>query len=276
MDTSIQQISQIMPGALQRASEIVPYSLEKLTPSEMAVVKASVPNECSPRVSELDALQLVKFSSAIRKNINLRLGLKIEKGQEEDEEDIIAGISFAIQKHRNLTTKEIERAVDKALDGDFLSDGQTFVYFNLANFSLWIKAYINTKLPVIKKHAQLLHQLPQAPIPKMSEEEIIKSRCEIANMYLDSRKANPLYKIPGGATLYDGLDELGIIKLSLDRKKELYRNAKLLNPAANDEVWKIEAKELAYNQFINDMLQNGFRLDEVGELVADPEPVEEE
>lgn len=271
--TAIERISQIMPGAIQRASEVIPYQIAvRLSPSEMTVVKASIPSQRYPKIADLNALDVVKLARQLRKSINLRLGLNVSD-DDEVEEEILAAIAVAIKKHRNLTVREIETAVDKALDGDFLSEKDTFVHFNLANFSLWIKAYIqDTKVPVMKKHSQLLHQVKDEVPPAMTNEEIKKSRIEIANMYLDAMKANAAYIIPGGATLYDGLVELGIINLSIERKKELFRNAKILNPTAgNEEVWKVEAKALAYNHFINDMLDNGFRLDEEGEFVADEE-----
>jgi hypothetical protein len=261
-----QQIRQVIPDAIQRASEITPYHVEKLSPSELAMVKLSIPSDKNPKICDMDAINMAVFAGKIRKDIVLRLGLNITKEEDEAEVKFVSEIAKHIVKHKNLTKNEIICAVDKALDGDFLIEGQTFVHFTLANFSLWIKAYIKTKAPVMSKHLQLIHQVKE-PVIELSDEERVKLACGVANMYARDRRADPSHRVAGGAVLWQNIEDLRIFTMQQEDRVALVKLFKGLYPEATESEIVIHCQNAAYNMLIADLVEMDMMLDDEGKAV---------
>lgn len=260
-------ISQAIPGALQKSEVLAPEVLVKLLPSEVAIVTASIPTEKNVRVESMDADALVTFAQQIRREIVLRLGLKIQS--EEDEAEIVTGLSKAIFKHKLLTRREIQIAVDKALDGDFLKENDGFVHFTLTNFSLWIKTYIQeTKSPVMKKHAQLKHQ-EEKPKPAPAPYQQFQGAIDIINMYLDLRKTDPEHRAMAAAPLYVEAVEFGIIVPDREEKRQIWNDVLQAYPKKGNSFHVDMARNIAYNRYIDSLLEYGYRLGADGKVIED-------
>lgn len=256
---------------MQKSSiEISPMNLvEKLTGVENQIVANAQSSERNPRIKEMHWESVLLLCRRIRKLVFVKLGLN--PLSESDEDLIVQEMVKVINKHSGLTKNEILSAADKGLDGDYLKEGQNSVFFSVSNFALWIKAYIEeTKKPVMKKHAQYVAQLPESRI-ELTEEEQKCNAIELVNMYLDERKRDENHRVSGAAVLFRRLEYFGIAKLNLEEKTAIYQRAKKVLPSGTPEQWQDLARNIAYNQFIENLLDFGLKLNEDGNTVEDLE-----
>lgn len=245
-------------------------SAEKLTTSENQIVLNSEGSEFNPRIKDMHWESVLLLCERIRKLVFVKLGLN--PVSESDEDLIVVEMVKVINKHSALTKNEIVSAADRGLDGDYLKEGQGSVFFSVSNFAMWIKAYIEeTKKPVMKKHAQYIAQLPEQKT-EPTEEEQRKNAIDLVNMYLDERKKNEAHRVTGGAILFRRLEYFGIAKLNLEEKTSIFQQAKKVLPNGTAEMWQDLARNIAYNQFIGNLIDFGLRLDENGNTIEDFEP----
>lgn len=268
----LETLTTLAVQTIQEASLAVSPLLpvEKLTTIENQIVTNAESSEKNPRIREMHWESVLFLCRRIRKLVFVKLGLN--PLSQSDEDLIITEMVKVINKHSWLTKNEILSATDKGLDGDYLKEGQNSVFFSVSNFALWIKAYIeDTKKPVMKKHAQYIAQLPESKT-EPTEEEQRKNAIDLVNMYLDERKKNEAHRVAGGAILFRRLEYFGIAKLNLEEKTSIFQQAKKVLPNGTAEMWKDLARNIAYNQFIGNLIDFGLRLDENGNTIEDFEP----
>lgn len=268
----LETLTTLAVQTIQEASLAVSPLLpvEKLTTIENQIVTNAESSEKNPRIREMHWESVLFLCRRIRKLVFIKLGLN--PLSQSDEDLIITEMVKVINKHSGLTKNEILSATDKGLDGDYLKEGQNSVFFSVSNFALWIKAYIeDTKKPVMKKHAQFMAQLPEARV-ELTEEEHLKSAIETLNMYLDTRKKDAAHRVSGAAVLFRRLEYFGITKLNLEEKTSIYQRAMKVLPGGTPDQLQDLARNIAYNQFIDNLIEFGLRLDENGNTIEDFEP----
>lgn len=255
-----------------RIDPIVDAAVVKLRESEQSIVKDSFPSKRFPLIGEMGPDELVSFAQQLRKDVVLRLGLNINNSSAEEEFKIIAEIGKTIWKYKGMTKKEIQNAVDRALDGEYLASGQTTVFFSITNLSIWIKIYLNAvRAPVMKKYLQFKYQVEEENRPELNRDEAFEMRVRTVNGFLEQRKIKPSHRI-FGRSLFDGLEESGITFLNEEDRNEYLKIARVENPKGSPDIWEITIRAIAYNNFISDLLDFGLRLGPDGKPVEDPNP----
>lgn len=202
---------------------------QKLTPSEIEVVKASLAANNNPKISSLSGELVERLVSTIILKCSTRLGLK----PKEDVNEQIAlqrELNKDVLKFPNATATEILTGLENGLDGKYTKKDQP-VIFNPSNFVQWIKSYMEEIKPVKAKLAQLNHQhIEEIPVP--SEYETLVSRFKIlCDACIDMKETGKTYQ-DFGATVYSLLTQFEYIKPVLADSIEMKRAAtKVLDEA---------------------------------------------
>lgn len=221
---------------------------ESLTPSELAIIQASISGINNPKIREHD--DLLTLATKISNTVQIRMGLRPKMGPEL--EVVLQAIEADLMKFPNLTESEIMKALNMGIDGEFNPDGD--IFFSSSQFVQWIRAYIEkTKKPVIAKHAQLLHQVKE-PEKILTHEEQVKSAASCANMYAAARRENPEHRVTSAGPLYENIERLGIYKISSTEKWEIVKEVSKCNPDADDDTLRDIARSASYNRFIRDLV----------------------
>lgn len=234
---------------------------ESLTPSEVAIVQASISGPNNPRIREHD--DLLTLATKISNTVQIRMGLRPKMGPEL--EVVLQALEADLMKFPNMTEAEILKALNMGIDGEFNPDGD--IFFSSSQFVQWIRAYIDkTKKPVIAKHAQLLHQVKE-PKKVLTHEEQVKSAADCANMYAAARRENPEHRAVSAGPLYENIERLGIYKISSTEKWEIVKEIAQYNPGADDDALRDMARSASYNRFIRDLVDFGQMVSDDGRIV---------
>lgn len=221
---------------------------ESLTPTEQAIVQASISGVNNPRIREHD--DLLTLATKISNTVQIRMGLRPKLGPEL--EVFLQALEADLMKFPNMTESEIMKALNMGIDGEFNPDGD--IFFSSSQFVQWIRAYIDkTKRPVIAKHAQLLHQAKE-PEKVLTREEQVKSAAACANLYAAARRESPEHRVASAGPLYENIERLGIYKVSSTEKWEIVKEVAAQNPDADDDTLRDLAKSASYNRFIRDLV----------------------
>ncbi len=244
---------------------------EKLSGKEQAIVRATQTSPQNPRIVHMGQAQLGQLATRTRQAISLRLGQHAKV--EATEEQVLRYMVQTFQKFPSLTLNEIIYAIDRALDGDYLKEGQTFVYFSISNLALWLKAYIGeTKSPAMQKLARLQQdEKTEASTPSEAEQKTLAIK--VVNQYLDARKADKEHRVMYRVSpLYDDLARFGIYEASEEEKREVIQEIRKWRPNIEREVLIREAKGKIYNSFIDSLLLFQTRLGADGKPIHDESP----
>lgn len=130
----------------------------QLSRVEKNIAVVSFPTEENPRICQMNGEQIAKIIASIMMKAATRLGSKPKDLKEQ--QILNMELNGDLMKFPNLTEREIMKALENGLDGVYLKRPDDPVIFNLSNFVQWVRAYIEeTKKPVMKKIAQLAHQV---------------------------------------------------------------------------------------------------------------------
>jgi hypothetical protein len=239
----------------------VPLIPIQLTRSESEIVALAIASELSPKVQDADLLTL---SEKISNIVGIRLNLRPRSIA--DEEVFLQTLEADINKFPQLTTGEILRALTMGLDGDF-DPADKDIFFTSSKFVRWIRAYVEqTKKPVMSRYAQFVHQLKE-PIVVLSDEEKIKSACDVANMYARARRKDPENRAVGAAVLWQNLEALGIHTMPTEDKTLLKEHLQKVYPQASNAEIVILCQNAAYNKFIQDLVDFDMMLSDEGKTI---------
>lgn len=237
---------------------LIPIQLMK---SEREIVALATVSEENPKIKDADMLTLAEKISNITR---IRLGLKPRS--DADEQVFLLTLEADINKFPQLTIAEIEKALTMGLDGEFDPDDKD-IFFSSSKFVRWIRAYIeHTKKPVMSKHAQFIHQLKE-PVVTLSDEEKVKSACDVANMYARARRKDPESIAVGAAVLWQNLEALEIHTMPHADKMAMKEEFEKIYPQATPAEIVILCQNAAYNRFIGDLVEWDRMLSDEGKII---------
>jgi hypothetical protein len=224
---------------------------QPLTAKENQIVQNSQSTTHNPRIQEMNANGVMALAAVILDQVQLRSGYRPK--EEQDTTQLAGQIAQDVRKFAGLTKNEILQALTMGLDGDFNPDGR--VFFSSTQFVQWVKAYINqAKAPVMKKHAQLLHQLPVAR-PEPTTDERLRIMQEVIEGHVAQMASTPNFQVWGAGNLYTELEALGLYTMPADLKRGLYSRAKEIYPDYSDTQLKDVCKSAAYNEYIAQLVE---------------------
>ncbi len=269
----------LTPAILNNALTVVdtlpaPLVQAPLTEAENAIVQASKSAPGNPFIKDLTGNQCLELAKKIISHAAIRLGYNARDSDEYGE--TVRLLTLDLQKFRGLTRAEIMAALDRGLDGDYNAPGKA-VFFSLANFVQWVKAYISdTKAPIMKRHAQIQVRIEKDTLAlPPSREEQRKQAIALVNQHVEQFAGNPGAQIWGAAGLYQQLKDLGIYEMPIDQANRLYERAlenfQKRNPdkalrAEDVEEIKNDCRQAAYNAFIADLAEKKCHLNESGAI----------
>jgi hypothetical protein len=233
----------------------------KLTKSETIIYQAST----KQKIMYLSEKEKLRIANTIISMAKVRLGLK-ERAKHEDtvETQMILG---DLGKFDFLTEDEVMLALKNGLDGNYLKEHESNVFWNPSNFVIWVKKYNLEKSEVMRKvtNAKPVEEKKEVP----NDSDLKKQAIETVNMYADqidkARKEEKSFNfIAGGlSVLWDYLDKLGIQSLSTQERIELWNKYSSIEDI---EERKYHCKTQGYIQFINQLVDFDCRLDQEGKI----------
>lgn len=253
----------------QLSAELIPIErIDKtFTKDERQILNYTKVSISNRPIAHLNQSEIIELARRVRREVLKRLGLRV--GSEMEEAEIIKGICDQISKFDFLNAGEIILAIDKALDGKFLKEGQNQVYFTLSNLAIWIDKYIQEfRNPVLKRHSRLLQDLdvPSQPPPL----EVIKAdQIKIVNEHVSIRKSGGELCSWGLSNLFDILVSTNIYHPTDSDWEEAKQKAEIKRRVIGDANKLIFAKNLLYRKFIDKMVLNCMVLSENGEIVKE-------
>ncbi|MET7253438.1 hypothetical protein [Dyadobacter fermentans] len=144
----------------------------KLSRTEKSIAALTVANENNPRISEMDGKQIAGIITAIVMKAAIRLGSRARDAEEQRMINTELNRDL-VMKLSGFTEREIMMALENGLDGMYLRKPDDPIIFNPSNFVQWCRAFVEqTKKPVMKKAAQLLHQQKDAEFTAPDSEKL--------------------------------------------------------------------------------------------------------
>ena len=220
----------------------------KLSPTENKVALWSINDPVeNPFVGKQTSAQWKSLCS----NILLKAQIKLDSPPKTPGENAALErmINEDLGEHfSKFTVREIYAAVDAGLNGDFLKEKDSRVFFNPSNLVIWIKAWRDqVKIPTMKKVIDIKAGLPTASIG-IGEKEIIISKYRVyVNAICDYKDFGTKFEDFGAFVysfliLFDLIDpvskedieataisELQVSKLERDRSKTKKLNELISN-----------------------------------------------
>lgn len=239
-------------------------TLANLTEKESQIVEASQKTKIKYYTDD----QRIQLASRVFMIVKSKLGLRDWPETEQKAEILI--LSDDIKTFGGMSGEEVILAVKAGLAGDFLPSGQTQVFYNSSNFTIWLKKYNEAKQPIMSKIVNG-PQIEEKTMPTIEERK--KNAIDTANFYAE-RYAEAIekqkdYLIPYGGiwALYDELDFFKIINIDKKAKKDLLAKIQEKNPSLPIDVHITMAKSDLYIDFVSNMAKMDLRLDQNGELL---------
>ena len=233
----------------------------KLTKSETIIYQAST----KQKIMYLSEKEKLRIANTIISMAKVRLGLK-ERAKHEDTVETQM-IYSDLAKFDFLTEDEVLLALKNGLDGNYLKEHESNVFWNPSNFNIWIKRYNLEKNEVMRKVTNAKPAEEVKPMP--SDEELMKQAIEIINGYADliqksKEEGTKFTWMAGGLSdLYKMLVKLKIENISKEEMLEIWR--KSANIQNEDERWNW-CRTQAYMMFTNQLADFGVRLDSEGKI----------
>lgn len=216
------------------------------------------------RVVDMQEKQVNDIAFKVYSTAKFKLGLNSSNPAEEQIQ--IKLIVDDIRENKTLTEQEVMIATKNGLNGKYLSEGTTQVFFNSSNFHQWLKKYQLERNDILKTVANAKAIEEAKPIP--TNQELKLMAIETANMYADEiDKANKEGKkftfIAGGlSVLWDYLESFKIMTLSKEERLKLWEKYSNLET----EERKMTCKNQGYILFVNQLVNFGCRLDNQGNI----------
>ncbi|MCE7039276.1 hypothetical protein [Dyadobacter sp. CY312] len=177
----------------------IPVEVEKqLQPVDRKIVSlARIDRSHNPKMSEQSAGQWKELIDNILLKAQVKLSLKPKT--KEENTLLMACINEDLgTKFGPLTRLEVYAALDAGLDGRFLKEGESHVFFNPSNLVQWIKAWIvEVKQPVMSRVSSLKVVSEEIPAPSEREQMINAFRFFIQAVK-SSRESVSIYQDYGG------------------------------------------------------------------------------
>lgn len=210
----------------------------------------------------------------VRLNLSKKDDLDIEKQQE--------AVLKVMLANGDLTTDEVFLVVERGLNGDFMSESDTFVHFTPSMLAIWIKKF---KVERNKLAAAIIREKEKSEVvtPVPSEQESKRMSIEIANNYANKArealsKGEP-YIVPFGGlfALYKQIKKYGIWDVNEDEKDSLTQKIMDENPFADTDEIITLCQTQAYKNFIQELVDFGCKINQKGEVVPldEQEEIEE-
>lgn len=193
-----------------------------LTYFERKVVLAAQEN----RIKELEIIQVSKKITEVVSGVYIRLGMRAKDDRERllVEDCILKDLAISFP---NLTLTEFELACYKGSMGDFKAKPDEVLFVSPERIHSWIKAYVElVKRDTIAKQREF--EAKNQKFEKPSFEAIQKIESEfvirIHEAFDDYLKLGQYTHHEPADKVYDYLSQKNLLKLSKDRKKEIFKS----------------------------------------------------
>jgi len=213
-------------------------------------------------LSESKKLQIAMKVVALAK---AKLGLR-DKNKGEEEMDIKL-ILTDLEAFGNYSEDDIMIAVNNGLNGEYLNQAESSVFFNSSIFVQWIKKYYYEKNEVLSKVAKEKQKEEKIPVP--SDQELKKQAIDTANEYAKQirfceQNDKKFTFIAGGLSiLFDYLEQFKIPTISREEKIELWNKYSNIQDV---EERKLHCKTQGYIKFINSLATFDCFIDQDGTI----------
>ncbi len=169
------------------------------------------------------------FKNFITTSITMALFDLGQSMQTQDRQLLESRLREDLKKYfGKYTSEEIKKAIEMGVRGEFKTKPEDVIFISVRGINDWIKKYgTQTKIEAMKK-VRILEEKMEKEKGELDKENRIKEANEIATQDLILAFAS--FKDGGGIydplnVLYDHLDRKGLVRLSNQRKTEIYNQA---------------------------------------------------
>jgi hypothetical protein len=233
----------------------------KMTKSEIIIYDAST----KQKIMYLSDEEKMRIANTIITMVKVRLSLKDRAKHEDAVESQM--IFSDLNKFDHLTETEVLLALENGLDGNYLKEHESNVFWNPSNFVLWIKRYLLEKNDVMRKVTNAKPAEIVIPVP--NDEVLKKMAIDNANFHrkmvsdFELGKSQINWKTLGGlSSLYLDLKKFGIFKINEDEQKQIMEKYKHLK---GDE-FIVTCRSEAYKYFIQMLVDFDSYIDKDGKI----------
>jgi hypothetical protein len=232
-----------------------------LTKREDSIYKAYL----MPVIKSLSESQRVQIAMKVVALAKAKLGLK-DRNRGEEEMDVKL-ILNDLDSFGNYSEDDIMIAVNNGLNGEYLNQNETSVFFNSSIFVQWIKKYYYEKNEVLSKVAKEKQKEEKTPIP--TDQELMKQAIDTANEYANQiryceKNDKKFTFIAGGLSiLFDYLEQFKIPTISKEERLELWNKYAGIQDI---EERKMHCKTQGYIKFINSLVTFDCHIDNDGTI----------
>lgn len=232
-----------------------------LTKREDLIYKAYL----KPVIKLLSESQRLRLAMQVVALAKAKLGLK-DKNRGEEEMDVKL-ILTDLEAFGNYSEDDIMIAVNNGLNGEYLNQSETTVFFNSSIFVQWIKKYYYEKNEVLSKVAKEKQKEEKTPVP--SDQELKKQAIDTANEYANQirfceKNDKKFTFIAGGLSiLFDYLEQFKIPTISKEERIELWEK---YSGIQDIEERKLHCKTQGYIKFINSLVTFDCHIDNDGTI----------
>jgi hypothetical protein len=218
-----------------------------------------------PVIKLLSESQKVQIAMKVVALAKAKLGLR-DKNKGEDEMDIKL-ILTDLEAFGNYSEDDIMIAVNNGLNGEYLNQSESSVFFNSSIFVQWIKKYYYEKNEVLSKVAKEKQKEKKTSVP--SDEELKKQAIDTANEYANQirfceKNDKKFTFIAGGLSiLFDYLEQFKIPTISKEERIELWNKYSNIQDI---EERKMHCKTQGYIKFINSLVTFDCHIDNDGTI----------
>jgi hypothetical protein len=218
-----------------------------------------------PVIKLLSESQKVQIAMKVVALAKAKLGLK-DKNRGEEEMDVKL-ILTDLEAFGNYSEDDIMIAVNNGLNGEYLNQSETSVFFNSSIFVQWIKKYFYEKNEVLSKVAKEKQKEEKKPVP--SNQELKKQAIDTANEYANQirhceKNDKKFTFIAGGLSiLFDYLEQFKIPTISKEERIELWNKYANIQDV---EERKLHCKTQGYIKFINSLVTFDCHIDADGNI----------
>ncbi len=218
-----------------------------------------------PAIKLISESQRIRIATQVVGLAKAKLGLK-DKNKGEEEMDIKL-ILTDLEAFGNYSEDDIMIAVNNGLNGEYLNQSETTVFFNSSIFVQWIKKYYYEKNEVLSKVAKEKQKEEKTPVP--SNQELKKQAIDTANEYAnqirhcEKNDKNFTFIAGGLSILFDYLEQFKIQTISKEERIELWNKYSAIQDI---EERKMYCKTQGYIKFINSLVTFDCHIDQDGTI----------
>lgn len=218
-----------------------------------------------PAIKLISESQKLRIAMQVVALAKAKLGLK-DKNRGEEEMDVKL-ILTDLEAFGNYSEDDIMIAVNNGLNGEYLNQSETTVFFNSSIFVQWIKKYYYEKNEVISKVAKEKQKEEKTPVP--NNQELKKQAIDTANEYANQirfceKNDKKFTFIAGGLSiLFDYLEQFKIPTLSIEERLELWEK---YSGIEDIKERKLYCKTQGYIKFINSLVNFDCYIDQDGTI----------